>query len=100
MFHRAKKGRRINGELYDLMYIFRPGIIENILIDAGFSEPKVVLDKLRKEKYLKVKDKARNTYPCTINGVVQNCVVVFFKDLTYSAFHLPNGVEALIGTYD
>ncbi len=93
----AKKGRWINGELYELMYIFKRGAIEDILIDAGFSEPKVVLNKLREDKYLKVKDKARNTYPCTINGVEQNCVVVFFKNLTYKGFQLPNGMKALVG---
>lgn len=96
----AKNGRTINGEVYDLMYIFRRGAIEDILMNAGFSEPKVVLNKLREEKYLKVKDKVRNTHPCTINGQEQNCVVVYLKDQRYKAFQLPNGRKALVGNTD
>ena len=80
-FHKTRR-KNIDGKDYDMVYVFRRGIIENVLSDAGFSDIKVTLFKLREGGYLKTKDKQRNTYAYTVNGSSQNCVAVYFADET------------------
>lgn len=80
-FHAVRK-KNINGKAYEKVFVFRPGRLENILSDAGFSDGKVSLYKLREEGFLLTKDKKRNTKPYTLNGATQNCIAVYFCDET------------------
>ena len=86
-FHEVRK-KMIGGTEYSMVYVFRKATLENILSDAGFSDAKVCLFKLREEGYLRTKDKLRNTYEYKVNGSMQNCVAVYFKDYTMEEFEL------------
>ena len=86
-FHNVRK-KMIGDTEYSMVYVFRKPTIENILSDAGFSEPKISLIKLREEGYLKTKDKLRNTLKYKVNGSEQDCVAIYFKDYTLEEFEL------------
>lgn len=83
-FHNIRR-KIVNGKECDNVYVFRRGLLESILSEAGFSETKVTLHKLRQDGYLKTKDKKRDTYPYKINGSVQQCIAVYFRDETMDA---------------
>lgn len=70
----------VNDKVYNNIVVFRSGRIESVLSEAGFSETKVALYKLRQSKLIKTKDANRNTYPYVINGTEVNCVAVYFED--------------------
>lgn len=70
----------VDDKVYNNIVVFRSGRIESVLSEAGFSETKVVLYKLRQSKLIKTKDANRNTYPYVINGTEVNCVAVYFED--------------------
>ena len=55
--------------------------------DAGFSDAKVCLHKLKEEKYLSSKDNGRYTYTkkYSINGMEVDCVAMYCKDSQYEA---------------
>ncbi len=86
-FYYLKKSAVINGKKYDMVYVFRGNILENILIDAGFTETKVVLHQLNKGGYLKTKGGRNNAHPYTVNGSTLYLYGVFFKDDTMNAVH-------------
>ena len=67
-FYYPKKSAVINGKKYDMVYVFRGNILENILTDAGFTETKVVLHQLNKGGYLKTKGGRNNAHPYTVNA--------------------------------
>ena len=71
-----------NGVIYNRVYVFRPGKVESILADAGFTESRVALYKLRKEKLLKTKDAKRNTFNYVINDVELKCIAVYYVNNT------------------
>lgn len=70
----------VDDKVYNNIVVFRSGRIESVLSEAGFSETKVALYKLRQSKLIKTKDANRNTYPYVINGTEVNCVAVYFED--------------------
>ncbi len=70
----------VDDKVYNNIIVFRSGRIESVLSEAGFSETKVALYKLRQSKLIKTKDANRNTYPYVINGTEVNCVAVYFED--------------------
>ena len=70
----------VDDKVYNSVVVFRPGKVESVLSEAGFSETKVALYKLRQSKLIKTKDANRNTYPYVINGTEVNCVAVYFED--------------------
>lgn len=70
----------VDDRVYNNIVVFRSGRIESVLSEAGFSETKVALYKLRQSKLIKTKDANRNTYPYVINGTEVNCVAVYFED--------------------
>lgn len=70
----------VDDKVYNNIVVFRSGRIESVLSEAGFSETKVVLYKLRQSKLIKTKDANRNTYPYVINGTEVNCVAVYIED--------------------
>ena len=82
-FIRNANRKIINGEEYDTVYVFRNGVIDKVLSDAGFSDIKVSLHKLNEGGYLLAKDKKRNTTEHIVNGTKQDCVCVYYKDESY-----------------
>ncbi|MBQ8198945.1 MAG: DUF927 domain-containing protein [Lachnospiraceae bacterium] len=86
-FYYPKKKGEIKGEIYDMVYVFRGNILENILTDAGFTEIKVVLHQLNKAGYLKTKGGRNLAHPYTVNGSTIYLHGVFFKDDTMNAVH-------------
>ncbi|MBO5031681.1 MAG: DUF927 domain-containing protein [Lachnospiraceae bacterium] len=90
-FYHNVRRKTINGNVYDMVYVFRMGAMENILADAGFADAKVSLFKLREAGYLKTKDNNRNTYSYTINGSTQKCIAVYFRDETMDGCSFDDG---------
>lgn len=78
-YHDVRK-KTIDGEVYDYVCVFRPGVLQNIILQLGFSDANVVLYQMRKQGYLKTKDKSRNTYPYRINDYeLKDCIAVYVK---------------------
>lgn len=78
-YHDVRK-KVINGETYEYVCVFRPGVLQNIILSLGFSDANVVLYQMRKQGYLKTKDKNRNTLPYRINDYELNdCIAVYIK---------------------
>lgn len=92
--HSVRK-KIVAGKECDMVYVFRKGVLENVLADAGFSEIRICLFKLRQEGYLRTKDKNRSTYQYTINGINQNCVAVYVKDNMMQGINLEDDEEDL-----
>lgn len=85
-FYEATRKKTIGEYVYDTVYVFRMGILENVLADAGFADAKVVLHKLKENGYLKTnakKDKSYRSY-YTINGSSQPCHALYFRDESMS----------------
>lgn len=81
-FFRKVNKREINGKDCTTLYVFRPGRIENVLSDAGFSDEKVALFQMREGKFLKTKDSKRNYEIYTVNGTELKCIAVYYSDDT------------------
>ena len=78
-YHDVRK-KIIDGETYEYVCVFRPGVLQNILVSLGFSDANVVLYQMRKHGYLKSRDNKRNTSRYIINDYqLDDCIAVYIK---------------------
>lgn len=78
---RSHKGA--DGKEYRDYIVFYPDALETILINAGFSDVRVAMKAMHKEKLIKTKDASRETYDVTFDGVKIPAYIVWFDDTNY-----------------
>lgn len=78
---RSHKGA--DGKEYRDYLVFYPDALETILTNAGFSDVRVAMKAMHKEKLLKTKDASRETYDVTFDGVKIPAYIVWFDDTNY-----------------
>ena len=78
---RSHKGA--DGKDYRDYIVFYPDALETILTNAGFSDVRVAMKAMHKEKLLKTKDASRETYDVTFDGVKIPAYIVWFDDTNY-----------------
>lgn len=78
---RSHKGA--DGKDYRDYIVFYPDALETILTNAGFSDVRVAMKAMHKEKLLKTKDAVRETYDVTFEGVKIPAYIVWFDDTNY-----------------
>lgn len=79
--HKSHKGA--DGKEYRDYIIFYPDALETILTNAGFTDVRVAMKAMHKDKLLKTKDAARETYDVTFDGVKIPSYIVWFDDTSY-----------------
>lgn len=72
-----------DGKEYRDYIIFYPGALETILTNAGFTDVRVAMKAMHKEKLLKTKDAARETFDVIFDGVKIPSYIVWFDDTSY-----------------
>lgn len=80
---RYKPHKGADGKEYRDYLIFYPDALETILTNAGFSDVRVAMRAMHKEKLLKTKDAVRQTYDVTFDGVKIPAYIVWFDDTNY-----------------
>ena len=78
---RSHKGA--DGKEYRDSIVFYPDALETILTNAGFSDIRVAMKAMHKEKLIKTKDASRETYDVTFDGVKIPAYIVWFDDTNY-----------------
>ena len=76
----------VRGNVYGSYVVFYPDMLEKILEDNGFIEPKVVLKSLRKDQLLKTKDENRDYMEMCLEGVETRVYAVWIQDYSYSGY--------------
>lgn len=76
----------VRGDRYDTYIVFYPGVLEKILADNGFIDPKVVLTSLRKDGLLRTKDKNRDYMEVCLEGVKTKVYAVWIHDYTHNGY--------------
>lgn len=79
--HKAHIGA--DGKKYRDYIIFYPDALETILTNAGFTDVRITMKAMHKDKLLKTKDAARETYDVTFDGVKIPSYIVWFDDTNY-----------------
>ncbi|MDE7476665.1 MAG: hypothetical protein K2M91_01720, partial [Lachnospiraceae bacterium] len=78
--HRDRKGNT-----YNRYIIFNVGVLEKILMDNGYPEPKVTLRRMLDEGLLRTKGNDRTCINVRFNGVDTLTCAVYFNDTKYGA---------------
>lgn len=92
----TKVHRDVQGNRYDRYIVFYPDVLEKILKDNGFIEPKVVLRAMHKEGLLRTKDSKRDYMIVCLEGVETRVFAVWIRDFTYTGYDAEDNDEDIL----
>lgn len=92
----TKVHRDVQGNRYDRYIVFYPDVLEKILKDNCFIEPKVVLRAMHKEGLLRTKDSKRDYMIVCLEGVETRVFAVWIRDYTYSGYDAEDNDEDIL----